>query len=71
MALAGEKKGRLLTAAEVAEQLAVSVDTLAGWRSSRRFKLPYVRLGGAIRYRAADVEKAVARAVCDDEGSGS
>jgi excisionase family DNA binding protein len=47
---------RLLTARELAQQLAVSTETTLRW--TRRGQLPAVRLpGGAIRYRAADVDK--------------
>jgi excisionase family DNA binding protein len=45
---------RLLTAREVADQLAVSTETTLRW--TRRGQLPAVRLpGGAIRYRPAEL----------------
>jgi len=47
-----------LTAAEVAEMLRKSVDTLANERS-RGEGLPYVRHGGKVLYRSADVLKAM------------
>ena len=46
---------RLMTAREVAEQLAVTTETVLRW--TRRGELPALKLpGGAIRYRRAAVE---------------
>jgi len=47
----------LLTPRETARVLKVSVPTLAVWRSTRRYNLPWVRVGAAIRYRRVDVLK--------------
>jgi excisionase family DNA binding protein len=48
--------GRLLTAREVAEMLAVSTETVLRW--VRQGKLPAIRLpGGAIRFREADIDR--------------
>ncbi|MBF6539258.1 helix-turn-helix domain-containing protein [Nocardia farcinica] len=44
----------LLTAAQAAEYIGVSVDTLAQDRYLGR-GLPYVRVGRRIRYRASDI----------------
>jgi excisionase family DNA binding protein len=47
--------GRLLTARQVGETLGVSPETVLRW--TRRGELPAIRLpGGAIRYRATDLE---------------
>jgi excisionase family DNA binding protein len=40
--------------------LNVPSGTLAQWRSSGRVPLPYLKLGGLIRYRRADLEAFVA-----------
>lgn len=40
----------------VAALLNVPEGTLAAWRSSGRVPLPYLKFGGVIRYRRADVE---------------
>jgi hypothetical protein len=48
---------KLLTAAETAKLLLVTTGTLAVWRCTRRYPLPYVKLGHAIRYREEDVRK--------------
>lgn len=48
---------RLLTPTEAAEFLGIKPQTLAVWRSSKRYDLPYVRCGNAIRYKLSDLEK--------------
>lgn len=47
---------RLLTPEQLATKLDLSVKTLATWRSCGRHALPYIRVGGRIRYRRADVD---------------
>jgi hypothetical protein len=48
---------KLLTPCECAKLLRVAVGTLAVWRCTKRYPLPYLKLGHAVRYRTADVEK--------------
>lgn len=45
----------LLTTAQSAVILGLSVRTLAAWRSARRSELPYLKVGGRVRYRRQDV----------------
>lgn len=45
----------LLTPARVAQILDVPEPTLAAWRSTGRVKLPYISVGGAVRYRSQDI----------------
>ncbi len=47
----------LLTPEQVAEILNVGVGTLAVWRATRRYPLPFVKIGACVRYRPADVER--------------
>jgi len=51
----------LLTREETASRLDVRLCTLDKWRSRTRGRraipLPFIRVGGKIRYRAADIEK--------------
>jgi predicted site-specific integrase-resolvase len=49
--------GRLLSPIRVAEILGVSVDTLAVWRCTQRYPLPYVKVGRKVMYRREDVER--------------
>lgn len=45
----------LLTTAEAAAALGLSPETLANWRVTGRYALPYVRAGRYPRYRVADL----------------
>ncbi len=51
---------RLLTTKEAAAFLGVKPKTLDVWRSTQRYNIPYVKLGGAIRYDLYDLEKVIA-----------
>jgi predicted site-specific integrase-resolvase len=44
-----------LTAAQVAETLGVTTGTLAVWRCTKRYQLPFVKIGRKIFYRSEDV----------------
>ncbi len=46
----------LLTPAQAAERLGVRVQTLAVWRTTGRYSLPYLRCGRLIRYKPEDVD---------------
>ena len=46
---------RLLTSQETAAALKVSARTLSYWTTGRRPRLPYVKLGRAKRFIAADI----------------
>lgn len=48
---------RLLTREEAAAILGVKAQTLAVWHSYRRYPLPVVKVGRAVRYRLADIER--------------
>ncbi len=47
-------KHAYLTARQVAEMTGISLDTLARWRS-RRQRVPYLKIGRAVRYERAEV----------------
>lgn len=48
----------LLTETEAAEIIGVKPQTLAIWRCSKRYALPYFKIGGRfIRYRRSAVER--------------
>jgi excisionase family DNA binding protein len=48
---------KLLSPAETAKLLGVSVETLAVWRCKKRYNLAYVKVGRSVKYREADVQK--------------
>lgn len=54
--LGTKPKALLLTPIEAAAILGVVPKTLAVWRSTKRYPLPYIRIGGRVRYRLGDVE---------------
>lgn len=60
---------RLLSQSEAAEILGVKPDTLCYWRSTGRYRLPYVKVGRLVKYCPKDIEKFVAeRTVIAEEG---
>lgn len=46
---------KLLSSSEAAEFLGISPITLAGWRCSKRYSLPYVKFGRVVKYHEADL----------------
>ncbi len=46
---------RLLTPGETAAAIGVCPATLSIWRCTKRYNLPYVKVGRLVRYRATDV----------------
>jgi predicted site-specific integrase-resolvase len=46
----------LLDEKAAAELIDVSPGTLSVWRSTGRYKLPFVKIGRNVRYRRADLE---------------
>ncbi len=57
----------LLSQKEAAEKLGLSPKTLEKWRSIGRPRLPYVRLGSAIKYRESDIAKFINDSVVGGE----
>ncbi|MGA9883928.1 MAG: helix-turn-helix domain-containing protein [Candidatus Acidiferrales bacterium] len=53
--MAGEPQRRLITIQEASKLLSVSVSTLYGWVWQRR--IPFVKLGRAVRFDIGDLEK--------------
>ena len=46
---------KLLTPSEVSEMLGVSVETLNVWRATKRYNLPYTKVGRLVRYKESDI----------------
>jgi len=46
----------LLNEAAAARHLGVSDGTLAVWRSTGRYSLPFIKVGRKVRYRLSDLE---------------
>lgn len=47
----------LLTREETAALLGIKPDTLAIWASTKRYALPYAKIGRSVRYKLSDVQK--------------
>jgi excisionase family DNA binding protein len=59
-----------LTSAEVANTLGITEGTLAVWRCTKRYALPFVKIGRKIFYRREDVQAFIAsRTYCKDESN--
>ena len=52
----GATRPKLLTEAEAADYLSVEPQTLCAWRCTRRYNLPFIKVGRLVRYRPEDVE---------------
>lgn len=50
----------LMKPAQAAEYLQISATTLAIWRSTNRSRLPFVKIGGQVRYRRQDLDAFIA-----------
>lgn len=50
----------LLDEAEAALVVKASPHTLSVWRSTKRYPLPYVKIGRLVRYRRGDIESFIA-----------
>ena len=48
---------QLLTTQQAAEYLAVTPSILVNWRCTKRVKVPYLKIGNAVRYRKSDLDK--------------
>lgn len=57
MATNGTATQHLLTEQQAADRLGVSAGTLRVWRCTRRYPLPWIKIGKAVRYDPAEVEK--------------
>jgi len=51
-----ESPRQLLRPREAADVLDVKVQTLALWRTTKRYALPYVKVGRNVRYRRSDLD---------------
>jgi len=52
----GPASNQLLTRREAAQYLGVAEQTLAIWKCTGRYNLPYVKIGRLVKYRKADLD---------------
>lgn len=58
--------------AQAAEYLGISPTTLSIWRCTKRYAIPYIRVGNRIRYRKEDLDAWLAsRAVGATQGAAA
>jgi predicted DNA-binding transcriptional regulator AlpA len=57
MTTAIQNRRVLLTEAAAAERLGIKPSTLTVWRSTRRYDLPYVKVGRSVRYTEDAIEQ--------------
>jgi excisionase family DNA binding protein len=50
----------LLSRLQAAEYLGISAKTLAVWACTKRYNLPYVKIGRLVKYNRADLEAFIA-----------
>lgn len=48
-------KPNLLTSEEAADYICVATDTLAVWRCTGRYDIPYIKIGRKVRYNEQDL----------------
>lgn len=47
---------KLLNSQEASQYLGVTRDILAVWRTTRRYELPYIKVGRLVKYRLSDLD---------------
>lgn len=55
----------LMKPKEAAQYLQITESTLQAWRATNRKKLPYVKVGGGVRYRREDLDNFIAQNLCN------
>ena len=56
----------LMTPRDAAVYIGVKINTLAVWRMTNRYGLPFVKLGKVVRYRKADLDEWINKNVSTD-----
>jgi predicted site-specific integrase-resolvase len=57
----------LLTPKKAAEILGVAIGTLAVWRCTARYPLPFVKIGRRVMYREQDVNSFIEKGLSDSK----
>jgi excisionase family DNA binding protein len=58
---------QLLNRREAAEYLGVKEQTLSCWLTTKRYKLPVVKVGRLVRYRLSDLDKFIESRTVNNE----
>ena len=51
----------LLSPEETARMLGISAGTLSVWRCTGRYSLPYIKIGGCVKYKQEDLNNFIER----------
>lgn len=54
---------------EAANYIGVAANTLAVWASTKRYPLPYIKVGRKVRYRLADLDAFLQRNLINGEAA--
>lgn len=54
-------RSELLNRREAAAYLGVAEQTLAVWKCTKRYNLPYVKVGKLVKYRKQDLDEFIAK----------
>lgn len=57
----------LLTPSQAAEILGVTIGTLAVWRCTARYPLPFVKIGRRVKYRLNDINNFIEKGITNFE----
>ena len=61
----------LFTTNEAGTYLKTPAKTLVAWRCTKRVKVPFVKIGGNVRYRKSDLDAFIAANMHDVQGDGA
>jgi hypothetical protein len=59
---------QLLTRKQASDFLGVTEGTLAVWACTRRYNLPFVKVGRCVKYRLSDLERFLAERTIGGDG---
>lgn len=48
---------KLLNSQQTSDYLGITKDTLAVWRTTKRYPIPYIKVGHLIKYKLSDLER--------------
>lgn len=48
---------KLLNSQQTSDFLGITKDTLAVWRTTKRYPIPYIKVGHLIKYKLSDLER--------------
>ncbi|MHA1540782.1 MAG: helix-turn-helix domain-containing protein [Alphaproteobacteria bacterium] len=51
-----ENKNKLFTTKETSQYIGITQGTLAVWRTTKRYKIPYIKIGRLVKYRKSDLD---------------